>query len=209
MPDAGQWWVFLGASALFAVLPGPGLLYVLARSLRGGRADGLRSVLGNAIGACVHVVAAAVGLSALLAASALAFTVLKIAGAIYLVYLGVRMILRRDEDAPAEFADGRRGRSLVVQGMLAELMNPKTAVFFLAFLPHFVDAGAPGAGWVFLLLGVIVVAMAVLADLLVAVFAGPLGTRLARHPRWQVRQRVASGATMIGIGGLFALAERG
>lgn len=211
MPSSAEWLVFLGAAALFAVIPGPGILYVLARSLRGGRSDGIRSVIGNGFGALAHVAAAAVGLSAVLAASATAFTVVKLLGAGYLIFLGVRALLERDHPRLDELADktGPRGRSVVMQGIVTELLNPKTALFFLAFLPHFVSPERGSAPLVLALLGVIAVAMATVVDLLVAVFAGGLGARLMRNPRWRVRQRVASGLTMIGLGGALALAERG
>jgi threonine/homoserine/homoserine lactone efflux protein len=207
MPTSTDWLVFLGTAALFAVIPGPGILYVLARSLRGGRGDGIRSTIGNGIGALGHVAAAAVGLSAVLAASATAFTVVKLLGAGYLIYLGARALLSRDH-APVE-EHRRANRSAVVQGMVSELLNPKTALFFLAFLPHFVHPGTAPAPLVFGLLGVIAVLMALVVDLLVAVFAGSLGTRLLANPCWRRRQRVASGVTMIGLGGALALAERG
>ncbi|HEV2779121.1 MAG TPA: LysE family translocator [Actinophytocola sp.] len=211
MPTSAEWLVFLGAATLFAIIPGPGILYVLARSLRGGRSDGIRSTLGNGIGALAHVAAAAVGLSAVLAASATAFTVVKLLGAGYLIYLGLRALLDRDHLPVAEPV-GRRprpGGSPVVQGMVSELLNPKTALFFLAFLPHFVHPDAAPAPLVFALLGAIAVAMTVVVDLTVAVFAGALGQRLMGSPRWRTRQRVASGLTMIGLGGALALAERG
>src|SRR4051812_32564545 len=182
MPAATEWLIFLAAAALFALVPGPGLLYVLARSLRGGRAEGVRSAIGNGVGALGHVVAAAVGLSAVLAASATAFTVLKLLGAGYLIYLGVRALLDRDRPAAGRTAEppgGRRAnRSAVTQGIVSELLNPKTALFFLAFLPHFVHEGPVPAPLVFALLGTIAVVMAVTVDLVVAGFAGGIGTRL-------------------------------
>ncbi|HEX2130801.1 MAG TPA: LysE family translocator [Actinophytocola sp.] len=208
MPDAAEWLVFLGASALFAVLPGPGVLYVLARSLRGGRADGVRSVVGNGIGASLHVVAAALGLSAVLATSATAFTVVKLVGAAYLVYLGVRALLDRGE-AEVELPAGRPSRGALRQGVVVEALNPKTALFFLAFLPHFVHPGEVPAALVFVVLGLTVVAMTVVVDLLVAFFAGGLSRLIAANPRWRVRERIASGLTMIGLGGALAVAERG
>jgi threonine/homoserine/homoserine lactone efflux protein len=207
VPTSTDWLIFLGASALFALIPGPGMLYVLARSLRGGRADGVRSTLGNALGALGHVLAAAIGLSALLAASATAFTVVKLLGAAYLCYLGVRALLERDH---TRLEPARRGhRSAVLSGVLSELLNPKTALFFVAFLPHFVHPDRAPAPLVFALLGLIAVAMAVTVDLLVALGAGTLGARLMADARWRSRQRVASGLTMIGLGGALALAERG
>ncbi|AHI00199.1 LysE family translocator [Kutzneria viridogrisea] len=198
--------MFLGATAVFAVLPGPGVLYVLARSLRGGRGEGIRSAVGTCLGALVHVVAAAFGLSAVLATSATAFTAVKLAGAAYLVYLGLRGLFGRHEQTGPDRAP--RGSALV-QGVLTEVLNPKTALFFLAFLPHFVHPERAPAPLVFLLLGLVVVGSALVADLTVALCAGPLGERLMGNLRWQNRQRVATSLTMIGLGGALALADNG
>lgn len=208
MPTSGEWLLFLGTAAVFALTPGPGIVYVLARSMRGGRAEGVRSVVGNAIGACVHVLAAALGLSALLATSAWGFTVLKWVGAAYLVFLGVQTLRRRNAGEEAEGrATGRWARSPLTQGVLTELSNPKTALYFLALLPHFVHPDRAPAPLVFGLLGLVAVVMAMTVDLVVAVFAGRIGDRLRSHPRWRVRQRVASGLVMIGLGGAVAAAE--
>lgn len=209
MPTSAEWLIFLGTAAIFAVTPGPGVLYVLARSLRGGRSEGIRSVIGNGIGASVHVVAAAVGLSALLATSEVAFTVVKFAGAAYLVYLGLQTLLRRHDGESAEGSGVARrwARSPLVQGVLTELLNPKTALYFMALLPHFVHPETAPAPLVFITLGLIALGMAIAVDLLVAVFAGRLGGALLRDPRLRVRQRVASGATMIGLGAFVAVAE--
>ncbi|MFB9430771.1 LysE family translocator [Streptoalloteichus tenebrarius] len=210
MPDSAEWLVFLSATLVFAVVPGPGMLYVIARALSGGWREGVRSVLGTAAGATVHVVAAAAGLSAVLATSATAFTVVKLAGAAYLVYLGVRALVARDEGARVELGEAasqRRGRATFLQGVVTEVLNPKTALFFLAFIPHFVHEDRGSAPLTFAVLGVVVVGAAMLADLVAVTFAGPLGQRLARDPRWRVRQRVASGLTMIGLGGALVLAE--
>lgn len=207
MPNSADWLVFLGAAAVFAITPGPGVMYVLARSLKGGRSEGVRSVLGNAMGASIHVVAAAFGLSALLATSTVAFMIVKYAGVGYLVYLGVQAIRHRHD--PSDHNSGppaarRWARSPVIQGTIAELLNPKTALFFMAFLPHFVQSGgAP----VFIALGMIALAMTVLVDLLVAVFAGTFGAALQRKPKLRARQQVVSGLTMIGLGGFVAAAE--
>jgi threonine/homoserine/homoserine lactone efflux protein len=213
VPDSTQWLVFLGACALFALVPGPGILYVLARSLRGGRTAGMYSVLGNSIGALTHVCAAALGLSAVLAASATAFTVVKLAGAAYLIYLGVRALLDRDTSVQAALADveqvKRSRRALIGQGAVSELLNPKTALFFLAFLPHFVQPGTTHPILVFALLGTIAVTMAMAVDVLVALGAGRIGETLGKRPRWQRRQRITTGVTMIGLGGALALAEQG
>jgi threonine/homoserine/homoserine lactone efflux protein len=208
VPDPAELMIFLGTAAIFAITPGPGILYVLARSLRGGRSEGIRSVLGNGIGASVHVVAAAVGLSALLATSAVAFTVVKLAGSAYLVFLGVQAIFRRRDDEPEPAEGGRRrARSPLVQGVLTELLNPKTALYFMALLPHFVHPESAPAPLVFIVLGLIALAMAMLADLTVALFAGMLGNLIMGNAKWRVRQRAASGAVMIGLGGFVALAD--
>ncbi|MER6989894.1 LysE family translocator [Saccharopolyspora hirsuta] len=208
MPNAAEWWVYLGAALLIAFAPGPGILYVLARSIRGGSREGVRSAFGNSLGASVHVLAAAVGLSALLMASAVAFTVVKLIGAAYLVYLGVRALweLRKGSAEPGEGSPRQRG-SAVVQGFFSELFNPKTAVFFLAFLPQFVHPEQGSATPAFLLLGLVFVLFTLGADLLVAAFAGPLAARLARNPRWWRRQQVVSGGTLIGLGGALALSQ--
>lgn len=210
MPDATELLIFLGTAVIFAITPGPGLLYVLARSLHGGWSEGIRSALGNGIGAAVHVVAAAVGLSAVLATSVVAFTVVKLAGAAYLVYLGLQAIFRRRDDGSLSRDTGatRRGaRSPLAQGILIELLNPKTALYFMALLPHFVHPERTPAPLVFVLLGAIALVMTMLADLAVAVFAGKLGSRIMGDQKWRVRQRVASGATMIGLGGFIALTD--
>jgi len=199
MPDKTHFALFFAAAFLLAITPGPGLFYVLARSLAGGRKEGSISSLGTFVGGLVHVVAAALGLSAVLAASALAFNVVKYAGAAYLVYLGVRMIMARGV-VREPGGTGGAARDSFQQGILTEVLNPKTALFFLAFIPQFV---LPERGSLFLqfaVLGVMSVTMNTLADLTVAQFAGAISERLRRNPRLQVRQRVASGVGMIGLG---------
>src|SRR6266567_267915 len=195
MPTGAEWLVFLGSTAVFAMLPGPGILYVLARGLRGGRSEGFRSAVGTAMGAMVHVTAASFGLSAVLATSAQAFTVVKIIGGGYLVLLGLHSLFGRTKGETPVSSRSRRGP--IVQGVLTEAFNPKTALFFLAFLPHFVNAGKGGGPLVFILLGLIVVAIALVVDLAVAASAGALGTKLAARPGWVKRQRTVSGLAMI------------
>ncbi|WP_017977217.1 LysE family translocator [Actinopolyspora halophila] len=209
MPNLSEWWIFLGTATLIAVAPGPGILYVLARSLHGGRTEGVRSAIGTFLGAAVHVLAATVGLSALLATSALAFTAVKFLGAAYLIYLGARTLweLRRVPAAQQATAPEQRG-SAVTQGLVTEVLNPKTAMFFLAFIPQFVHPERGSQSIAFLALGLAFVVLASTADLLVAVFAGSLGTWIANNPRWQRRQHAASGATLIGLGGALALSQR-
>jgi len=199
--------LFFVAAVLLAITPGPGIFYVLARSLAGGRREGMLSSLGTFVGGLVHVVAAALGISAILAASAVAFSVVKYAGAGYLVYLGLRMIRSRNEEP--ESAAAPASNNAFSQGIITEVLNPKTALFFLSFIPQFI---VPTRGRVFaqfLLLGAISVALNTSADLLVAFFAGPLGRRLKQSVRFRRRQRTASGLAMIGLGAWVAVGDGG
>jgi threonine/homoserine/homoserine lactone efflux protein len=191
--------VFLGAALILAITPGPGIFYVLARSLRGGRREGVLSSAGTFLGGLVHVAAAAFGLSAILAASAVAFETVRYAGAAYLVYLGFRMIRGRHEEFQEQ--DGSPDtRGTLVQGVMTEVLNPKTALFFLSFIPQFVAVQQGRIAAQFLILGAISVTLNTCADLVVACFAGPLGSRLKRSRKLRSGQRAASGAAMIGLG---------
>jgi len=179
MVDTSKFVLFLTAAVLLAIAPGPGMLYVLARSLAGGRREGVLSALGTFVGGMVHVLAAAAGISVVLARSAMAFATVKYAGAAYLCFLGVRMILaaRRDGDKmPIDFLP--RARNPFWQGITTEVLNPKTALFFLSFIPQFVHREAGHVFWQFLLLGAISVTLNTSADLVVTMFAGPLGNRI-------------------------------
>ncbi|EYB68031.1 hypothetical protein DEIPH_ctg029orf0036 [Deinococcus phoenicis] len=204
MVDPQQYGAFLLAALVLAVLPGPGLLYVLARSLSGGRREGVHSSLGTLVGGMVHVFAAAAGLSALILASSVAFSLVKYAGAAYLMFLGVRTLLTRAH-APLEAGATAAPQRAFAQGVMTELLNPKTALFFLALIPQFVRPEAGGVFWQFVVLGTTSVLLNTLADLLVAVFAGPLGSRLRRNARFQKGQRLASGGAMIALGTYAAL----
>ena len=207
MPDSAHLAAFLLAALLLAVIPGPGLLYVLARSLGGGRAVGMRSSYGTAIGGMVHVLAATVGLSALLAASATGFTVVKYVGAAYLIWLGIAALRSAGEPPPAPGGAGADASALR-QGALTEALNPKTALFFVGFLPQFCQPEHGSLALQLAVLGTISVALNTLADVIVASFAGPLGERLARDARWWRRQRRATGGALIGLGVVAALGER-
>jgi threonine/homoserine/homoserine lactone efflux protein len=197
--------LFLTAALVLAATPGPGILYVLARSLAGGRREGLLSSYGTFVGGLFHVLAAALGVSAILAASATAFHVVKYAGAVYLVWLGIRMIRTRNEEMPVR-AD-RPSRHVFRQGILTEVLNPKTALFFLSFVPQFV---APGRGHIFVqfvILGALSVILNTSADLVVVLLAGPLERLLKNSARFRRRQRVASGLGMIGLGAYAAFGD--
>ena len=198
---------FLLAAVLLAITPGPGIAYVVARTAAGGRSEGLASCLGTGLGGMLHVLAAAFGLSVLIAQSAVAFTLLKYLGAAYLVYLGIRLWLRREPAAAVEAVTPQGARRALVEGIVVEALNVKTALFFLAFLPQFVD---PGAALVpqLVLLGSICVALNTLVDV-VAVFIAHrlLSSGAARAARARVMTRM-SAATMIGLGAFLALARR-
>jgi len=206
MPFTSRFLVFLSAALILAITPGPGIFYVLARSLRGGRREGALSAAGTFLGGLVHVAAAAFGLSAILAASAIAFQTVRYAGAVYLIYLGYRMIRSRDQQ-PAE-SELETGGNTFRQGVMTEVLNPKTALFFLSFIPQFVSVQQGHVAAQFLMLGAISVTLNTCADLLVACFAGPLGARMQRSAKLRGRQRAASGVAMIGLG-VYVAAARG
>jgi threonine/homoserine/homoserine lactone efflux protein len=197
--------LFFSAALVLAVTPGPGIFYVLARSLAGGRREGIQSSLGTFFGGLCHVFAAALGISAILAASAVAFHAVKFGGAAYLVWLGVRMI--RSRNAELALAAAAPSQGAFRQGIFTEALNPKTALFFLSFIPQFI---APERGHIFLqfvILGTISVILNTSADLLVVSLAGPLERKLKGSSRFRRRQRVASGLGMIGLGAYLALAD--
>jgi threonine/homoserine/homoserine lactone efflux protein len=200
--------VFLSAALILAITPGPGIFYVLARSLRGGRREGVLSAAGTFLGGLVHVAAAAFGLSAILAASAIAFETVRYAGAAYLIYLGYRMIRSRHEEMSEGKVEASGSRSTFAQGVMTEVLNPKTALFFLSFIPQFVSLQQGHVAAQFLMLGAISVTLNTCADLLVACFAGPLGSRMKRNANFRSRQRGASGVVMIGLG-VYVAAARG
>jgi len=205
MMDAHQFLLFLAAAVVLAITPGPGIFYVLARTLAGGRREGIQSALGTFFGGLFHVFAAALGVSAILAASAVAFHTVKYAGAAYLVWLGIRMIRTRNAEMPAEAAASSQGSFR--QGVLTEALNPKTALFFLSFIPQFITAGNGHVFLQFIVLGATSVILNTVADLVVVFIAAPLERKLKSSVRFRRRQRVASGLGMIGLGAYVALAD--
>ena len=205
MFDSHRFFVFLAAAVLLAVTPGPGIFYVLARSLAGGRREGIHSSIGTFVGGLFHVVAAALGVSAILAASAVAFHTVKYAGAAYLVCLGIRMIRSRNVEMAS--ASSTPSQGAFRQGIFTEILNPKTALFFLSFIPQFI---APDRGHVFLqflVLGILSVSLNTLADLVVVLLAIPIERKLKNSATFRRRQRVASGLGMIGLGAYVAFAD--
>src|SRR5580698_1181578 len=170
--DSARFLVFLSAAILLAIAPGPGMLYVLARSLGGGRREGLLSALGTFFGGMVHVFAAAAGISIILAKSAMAFAAVKYLGAGYLCFLGIRMILDARKNDGISFADQPRGRNPFWQGLMTEVLNPKTALFFLSFIPQFVNRSQRHVFLQFVLLGTLSVTLNTSADIIVTMLAG-------------------------------------
>jgi threonine/homoserine/homoserine lactone efflux protein len=209
MFDSSRFFLFLTAALLLAVAPGPGMLYVLARSLAGGKREGVLSALGTFLGGMVHVFAAALGISIILARSAAAFAVVKYVGAAYLCFLGARMILdaRKDPGQVDAMRLARPARSPLWQGVATEVLNPKTALFFLSFIPQFVNRGGGHVFLQFVALGTISVVMNTTADLIVIAFAGPLGEKIRSSSAFRRRQRTVTGAIMIGLGTYLATSE--
>jgi len=214
MPDITQFSLYFAAALLLAITPGPGIFYVAARSLAGGRAEGIASSFGTALGGLVHVVAGALGVSALVLASAELFTALKLFGAAYLVWLGLRTIMdaRRsggpDNVAGSISAPAMGAHRAFREGVVVEALNPKTAAFFLAFIPQFLDPSAGVVALPFILLGCISVALNTLADIVVALGASRIREGAGARPRLIRRLREISGASMIALGAGLALAKR-
>ena len=207
MPDAATLLAFAGASAILIVIPGPAVVYIVTRGVSQGRVAGLVSALGIEAGALVHVVAAAVGLSALVASSATAFSILKYAGAAYLVFLGIQKLRSRGEVSLAELPRDANAR-LFRQGLVVSALNPKVAVFFLAFVPQFVDPrGGPVALQV-AILGVLFIVIATALDCAWALGAGSVGDRLRRSVVVRRRLDRVSGVTYVGLGAAAALTRR-
>ena len=198
---------FLLAALVLAITPGPGIAYVVARTVAGGRAEGLASCLGTGLGGLLHVMAAALGLSILVAQSAAAFTAVKYLGAAYLIYLGIRLLRREASGVALPAVRAMGARRALLEGVLVEALNVKTALFFLAFLPQFTSPAAPLVPQL-VLLGAICVGLNTLVDV-VAVFAADrlIRSDTTRAARARLLNR-ASGVTLIGLGSILALARR-
>lgn len=205
MPDTATLVAFSLAAWVLFVVPGPAVLYVVTRSISQGRTAGLVSVAGIATGSLVHIGAAVAGLSALLTRSAVAYTVVRAVGAAYLAYLGIRALADRspggegDRDRPASL------RRIYADGFVVNALNPKTAAFFLAFVPQFIDPGK-GATEQLLVLGVLFVVLGMASDSIYAVAAGTIGGALARHPAWRTARRWVSGGIYLTLGAVAAFA---
>jgi threonine/homoserine/homoserine lactone efflux protein len=207
MFDAHRFLLFFAAALLLAITPGPGIFYVLARTLAGGRREGFQSSFGTFFGGLFHVIAAALGISAVLAASAVAFHTVKYAGAAYLIFLGIRMVRSRNAPLPENFAPETPAANAFRQGIFTEVLNPKTALFFLSFIPQFISPEHGHIFFQFASLGILSVSLNTAADLLVVRLAAPLERKLRSSPAFRRRQRSASGLGMIGLGAYLALSD--
>jgi threonine/homoserine/homoserine lactone efflux protein len=204
VPDPSQLTLFVGAALLLLVVPGPSVLYIVTQSVSHGRRAGIASVAGITTGTLVHIAAAVVGLSALLASSALAFDVVKYLGAAYLIAVGIRRLLGLEALHQPRLRSRNLGR-LYRQGIVVNVLNPKTALFFLAFLPQFVEP-TRGAAWLQILaLGLLFATLGFLSDGTWALVAGTLGERLRRSRRFPAVQRYVSGSVFVGLGAAAAL----
>jgi threonine/homoserine/homoserine lactone efflux protein len=211
VPESSQIALFFVAATLLAVTPGPGIFYVAARTLAGGRAEGVASSFGTGLGGLVHVLAGALGVSAVVMASAELFAALKVIGAAYLVWIGVRTIVSARRDAALQVLDASASQAVgprraFREGMWVEALNPKTAAFFLAFIPQFVDPAAGSVPLQFVVFGLVSVALNTAVDIAVAFAAGKVRDSAAASSSRIRRLREASGVAMLalGVGLLFA-----
>ncbi|TYO63081.1 LysE family translocator [Bradyrhizobium hipponense] len=205
--SATNFWLFLAAALVIAAIPGPGIFYVAARTLSEGRTSGFASTAGTALGGLVHVLAGSLGISAIILASAELFAVVKFVGALYLVWLGVRTfrsagrVLSLESEA---VGDKRAFRD----GVLVEALNPKTAAFFLAFIPQFLDPAASSPTLQFIALGAISVALNTLADGVVVLMASATRRQLIARPHLMRSLTQGSGVFIAGLGLSLAMARR-
>jgi threonine/homoserine/homoserine lactone efflux protein len=208
MPTASTIALFLLAATALAIVPGPAVAYIVTQSIDQGRRAGLVSAFGVASGGLVHVVAATVGLSALIASSSTAFTLVKLAGAAYLIGVGIRRILAGDSEAPEPRALRAPLRRIYRQGVIVNVLNPKTALFFLAFLPQFLDPQR-GAVWPQVaVLGVIFVSVAVLSDMTYALVSDAIAARIRRTGTGAKVRRWLTGGVFVALGVTAAVARR-
>ena len=199
MPSGHAFAVFIPATIVLLAIPGPAVLYVITTSVEGGRRNGLLSVAGVHLGSMVHITAAVLGVSALIVSSAIAFSAVKYVGAAYLVFIGIKKFFEKDETEP-EARPPKSGRRVFTQGVIVNVLNPKTALFFLAFLPQFVDPDRPV--WTqTIMLGLCWIVLGVLSDGAYALAGGTIGGLIRRHRK---AVRYGSGGIYIGLGAVAA-----
>jgi len=209
MPDASTLVLFAGAALLLLVIPGPAVVYIVSESIAHGRRAGMVAMLGIHAGTMVHITAAALGISAILVSSAEAFTAIKVAGACYLVYLGLRALFGGDQGAGASVSRSRDLRRIFRHGALVNVTNPKTGLFFFAFLPQFVDPSKGAAGLQIAILGFVFMLLGIVSDGLFGLLAGTAAGWVRGRPGFGRLQRRITGTIFIGLGVTTALTGRG
>ena len=209
LPEFTTLTIFIVAAMVLLITPGPAVVYIVTRSIDQGRMAGIVSALGVGIGGLFHVAAAALGLSALLVSSALAFNLVKYLGAAYLIFLGVRKLLAREEGKQTDTLEQKRLPRIFLQGVVVNLLNPKTALFFFAFLPQFIDVKRGAVSIQILLLGIIFVTMGICSDGTYAILAGTVGHWLKGNLRFLRAQRYFSGSVYILLGVVTAISGSG
>ena len=200
MIASSQLYLFIGAALALLLIPGPAVLYITARSATQGRVAGIVSVFAIETANFLQAVAAALGLSAILLSSALAFDVVKYLGAAYLIYLGVRKLMASDDGVESEEIKRESLSRIYWQGLVINILNPKTALFFFAFLPQFIDPSKGNVVGQNLLLGSVFVGMAIITDSLYALLASSLAGKLAGNKGFQKGQRYFAGLVYVGLG---------
>ncbi len=209
MPPISNLLLFSGAALVLLLIPGPAVLYIVARSAAQGTRAGLVSTLGIHAGTLVHIAAAVAGLSALLVASSQAFTIVKLAGAAYLIYLGVTALRTRDAAVDTDGShDHRSSRRLFIDGAVLNVLNPKTAVFFLAFVPQFVDPALGSATTQLLAFSALFVLLGLISDSMFACLGGWAGDQFPNSPQFDRRKNTVAGMTYLALGGITALGAR-
>jgi threonine/homoserine/homoserine lactone efflux protein len=206
IPEAPSVGLFVVAALALLLVPGPAVVYIVARSIHEGRRAGLASVVGIHVGTLVHIAAATLGLSAVIASSAVAFTAVKVAGAIYLVALGLWTLFSRHAEPDVALEGEQNLRRAFAQGIVVNVLNPKTALFFLAFLPQFVDPNAARPALQIAFLGFLFALLGLVTDSIWALAAGTAGGVLRRSRRFVRAQRYVTGTVYVGLGVATALA---
>ena len=200
MFESSQLYLFIIASLALLITPGPAVLYIVARSMNQGKMAGIVSVLGVETANFFHASAAAAGLSAILLSSAIAFTLIKYLGAAYLIYMGIRKIMASEEDIKAELRQRESLSRIYAQGFVVNLFNPKTALFFFAFLPQFVNTANTNVTLQMFLLGIIFVILAIITDSAYALISSSIAGKLNTNKNFARNQRYFTGLIYIGLG---------
>jgi threonine/homoserine/homoserine lactone efflux protein len=205
MPDISSLTIFFIAGMVLLVTPGPAVLYIVAQSIDQGKSAGIISTLGIAVGTLFHVTAAAFGISAILMSSALAFSIVKYAGAAYLVYLGIKTILSDEEIKLTQHVERKKLSRIFYQGVIVNLLNPKTALFFFAFLPQFISRSNGSVTEQILFLGIIFILMGIVSDGMYSLLAGSLGEWLRNNTRFVNNRKYFTGSIYLLLGVAAAL----